>query len=319
MQQIQARIRLLILYLLISLPLIVYGAVRALEASNNSPIDWVDERFAERQVYDHFSEQFGPGDAVVISWPECWWTDPRLDAAVQRLRPDAEFSDAEGNSYFHSVACGRETLLALTGQQLATSGTPVGAIEVGAGNPSESSEAAVEADAGGLFSPAMMQLTETQAVQRLQGLLIGKDGRLTSVIVTLNSAGLALRAKLVPRICEVDMPADVAAMRLVSASYALIRSSCASIDDCTLLRRPIACSSCCDTASTCCSAACNSGDLSSSASTFGSMIFLKRAAISCAPGQSMFLMNRSPATCHNCGLVWRMLAIASTASWRLVR
>ncbi len=203
MQQIQARIRLLILYLLISLPLIVYGAVRALEASNNSPIDWVDERFAERQVYDHFSEQFGPGDAVVISWPECWWTDPRLDAAVQRLRTDAEFSDAEGNSYFHSVACGRETLLALTGQQLATSGTPVGAIEVGAGNPSESSEAAVEADAGGLFSPAMMQLTETQAVQRLQGLLIGKDGRLTSVIVTLNSAGLALRAKLVPRICEV--------------------------------------------------------------------------------------------------------------------
>ena len=116
MQQIQARIRLLMLYLLISLPWVVYGAVRALEASNNSPIDWVDDRFAERKVYDHFSEQFGPGDAVVISWPECWWTDPRLDEAVRRLRSDAEFQDADGNSYFHSVACGRETLLALTGQ-----------------------------------------------------------------------------------------------------------------------------------------------------------------------------------------------------------
>ncbi|MFM8724421.1 MAG: hypothetical protein ACKON9_04770, partial [Planctomycetaceae bacterium] len=76
MQQIQARIRLLMLYLLVSLPLIVYGAIRALEASNNSPVDWVDERFSERKVYDHFSEQFGPGDAVIISWPECWWTDP---------------------------------------------------------------------------------------------------------------------------------------------------------------------------------------------------------------------------------------------------
>ena len=66
MQQVQARIRLLVLYLLVSLPILIYGAVRALEASNNSPIDWVDGRFSERRVYDHFSEQFGPGDAVVI-------------------------------------------------------------------------------------------------------------------------------------------------------------------------------------------------------------------------------------------------------------
>ena len=117
MQQVHARIRLLVLYLLVSLPILIYGAVRALEASNNSPIDWVDGRFSERRVYDHFSEQFGPGDAVVISWAECWWTDPRLDEAVRRLRTDTEFQDADGNSYFHAVACGRETLLALTGQK----------------------------------------------------------------------------------------------------------------------------------------------------------------------------------------------------------
>jgi len=186
MQQIQARIRLLMLYLLISLPWVVYGAVRALEASNNSPIDWVDDRFAERKVYDHFSEQFGPGDAVVISWPECWWTDPRLDEAVRRLRSDAEFQDADGNSYFHSVACGRETLLALTGQ---LTGEATG-------------EATEEATEESPFAAAV-KMTEVQAVQRLQGLLIGKDGRLTTLVVTLNSAGLALRAKLVPRICEV--------------------------------------------------------------------------------------------------------------------
>ena len=203
MQQIQARIRLLILYLVISLPVIVYGAVRALEASNNSPIDWVDERFAERQVYDHFSEQFGPGDAVVISWSECWWTDPRLDEAVRRLRTDSEFQDGEGNSYFHAVACGRETLLALTGRKTENSGTSAEGNAAGSKLPHDPAGAVNVADDSYLFSPAAMQMTEAQAVQRLQGLLIGKDGRLTTVVVTLNSAGLALRAKLVPRICEV--------------------------------------------------------------------------------------------------------------------
>ena len=202
MQQVHARIRLLVLYLLVSLPILIYGAVRALEASNNSPIDWVDGRFSERRVYDHFSEQFGPGDAVVISWAECWWTDPRLDEAVRRLRTDTEFQDADGNSYFHAVACGRETLLALTGQKpVPQSGNGVTAADSSAARLS--SESDVAEDDNGLFSAANLQLSEVQAVQRLQGLLIGRDGRLTTIVCTLNSAGLALRARLVPRICEV--------------------------------------------------------------------------------------------------------------------
>ena len=39
-----------------------------------------------------------------------------------------------------------------------------------------------------------------------------------------------------------------------------------------------------------------------------------RAAISCAPGQSMFLMNRSPATVQSCGLDCNSIDMASKAS-----
>ncbi|MEI7698799.1 MAG: hypothetical protein WCK86_03320, partial [Planctomycetia bacterium] len=115
MHQIHARIRLLLIYLLLSLPLIVYGAIQALQASNNSPIDWVDGRFSERKTYDSFVELFGPGDAVIVSWPECYWTDERLDLLLDRLRRDPAFLNGEGKSFFHTVACGREMLLQMTG------------------------------------------------------------------------------------------------------------------------------------------------------------------------------------------------------------
>lgn len=47
-QPIISRIRLAAVYVVILLPVIIYGAVNALQSSNNSPIDWVDSSFSER-------------------------------------------------------------------------------------------------------------------------------------------------------------------------------------------------------------------------------------------------------------------------------
>ena len=106
-----ARIRLLAVYGLLLLPFIVYGAAMALRANNNSPIDWVGPEFSARADYDHFTELFGPGDAVIAGWDECRVEDVRLDKLVHAFETASIFRRADGKPYFHSVICGRRTLL----------------------------------------------------------------------------------------------------------------------------------------------------------------------------------------------------------------
>lgn len=193
MEQIVARIRLLLVYIALLLPVIAYGAVHALKSSNNSPIDWVDSSFAERKHYDEFVELFGPGDAVIASWPECYWTDDRLDHLVRILRESKVFRTADGGPLFHQVVCGREVLL-----QMSRSPNPAqDGLESNAA-PEQTPEQALN-DAVDTASPATTRsrVPLTEAIQRLQGTVVGKDGRLTSLVVTLNSAGLADRAAVV--------------------------------------------------------------------------------------------------------------------------
>lgn len=210
MNQALVRIRLLLLYLLCLLPLIIWGAIQALQASNNSPIDWVDDSFSARKSYDEFVELFGPGDAIVISWPGCVRSDARLDQLVSELRSDAAFADDDGKSCFYSVTCGRETLRHLIGAADAagpdsagpdeSSGAETdaslvpGAVPSSPGTPSSPALPGSERPA---VPPARLALSEDLAVQRLRGTLIGRDGQLTSVICILNSAGLPRRATIV--------------------------------------------------------------------------------------------------------------------------
>ena len=122
-------------------------------------------------------------------------------------------------------------------------------------------------------------------------------------------------------ICSGVMPACTALIRLVSASYTLmlascclIAMSCASIDLATFCNIPCNWSSSWPIASSCCCAACNAGSSSASLSSLGSIVLANRLAISCAPGQSMFLTNKSPATCHSCGLPCNNWLMASSDS-----
>jgi predicted RND superfamily exporter protein len=192
MQQILARIRLLGIYALILLPILVYGAVQALQSTNNSPIDWVDNSFAERRQYDQFVEMFGPGDSILVSWPACHWTDERLDTLIDILRSGPQFCDAKEQSYFHSVVCGRETLLRMTPEAESTF-------------EQFSSVESLETESASVVAESVdrSKMPLDVAIQRLKGTLIGQDGRLTCVICTLNAAGLAIRANLVDELKRV--------------------------------------------------------------------------------------------------------------------
>jgi hypothetical protein len=114
MDAVISRIRLVAIYVGLLLPVIAFGAVNALKSSNNSPIDWVDATFTERRQYDEFVELFGPGDVVIASWPECFWTDERLDLLTNDLRQSPRFRDSAGESLLYHVVCGREIVLKLT-------------------------------------------------------------------------------------------------------------------------------------------------------------------------------------------------------------
>lgn len=185
MKQVLARIRLLSVYIVLLLPVIVYGAVHALQSSNNSPIDWVDSSFSERRHYDEFVELFGPGDTVIASWPGCVRTDQRLDKLVRILRESKTFRTADGEPLIHQVVSGRETLLEMIGEKATASD------ESAAAETTESDAVVSEpVEKRPRFTPEL-------ALQRLQGILIGKDGLTTCIIITLNRAGLIQRATVV--------------------------------------------------------------------------------------------------------------------------
>lgn len=161
------RWRLMLAYAVIAAPTLVVGAMHALESNNNSPIDWVDSDFAPRAEYDRLCEAFGPGDAVVVSWPGCLLGESRLDQLVTRLRNDRTFFAADGSWLFHSVGSGREAAIALV--------APRG-----------------EGDEPGM--------TADQAIDRLRPSLVGPDRRTTAVVIVFTSEGLKHRSRLVQAI-----------------------------------------------------------------------------------------------------------------------
>jgi predicted RND superfamily exporter protein len=135
--------------------------MRALTTNANSPLDWVDSSFKPRAQYDRFSEQFGAGDVVVLSWPGCTIRERRLDELVHVLRHAPAFQGKNG-SLFHSVISGRESLAVMIRPPLA--------------------------------------LSYEDAARRMQGWAIGPDGQTTCLVIGFNHEGLQQRGQLVPLI-----------------------------------------------------------------------------------------------------------------------
>ncbi len=98
--------QLLLLYGLIALPLVIYGAVRTLESNSNSPLEWVPPSFSARHDYDLFHATFGPSDTVLASWEGCTLDQPRLDQLCRILRGAKVFHDPRGVATVHGSVCG---------------------------------------------------------------------------------------------------------------------------------------------------------------------------------------------------------------------
>jgi predicted RND superfamily exporter protein len=129
-------------------PLIIWGGYRANLSNSNDVRDWLPTDYPETLQYRWFTQHFGAQDFIVASWPGCTLDDSRLDEFVDRL------SQLAGES---------------------TSGAAVGRIFTGRSLLAQLSDAPIE-------------LSQSLAVSRLRGTVIGPDGQQTCAVIMLPDA-----------------------------------------------------------------------------------------------------------------------------------
>ncbi len=156
----------MLLVVILALPALLIGSIRAVRSNNNQVEDWLPASFHETRQLGWFREHFAADQFVIISWPECRLgdpnetgdkalDDPRIEMLAKSLVPDSIDEDiflgssksSPSNRFFKSVTTGRRVLDVL------------------------------------LRAPASHPYKE--AIGRLQGALIGPDGLQTCVVVTL--------------------------------------------------------------------------------------------------------------------------------------
>jgi predicted RND superfamily exporter protein len=140
-------------------PFIAPTAIALVATAGTTPIDWMPADYEPRRRYDEFTRTFGSGEVVFLTWPGCELDAPALDRlAVEIAGPDAP-RDAAGAAWFDGVATGRQAVEQLTAEPLA--------------------------------------LERADAIRRLQGLLVGPDGRTTCAVIGVAAPGLAARQQAV--------------------------------------------------------------------------------------------------------------------------
>ncbi len=136
-------------------PWIVRSAVEILGLDSTTPIEWVPESFPRRQAYGQFCREFESGDVVVASWPECTLDSPAIGRFISAVTGSNAPRNAAGEPWFESAVAGTTAVERLTAPPLS--------------------------------------LDRDAAIERLQGVLVGPDGRQTCIVVALTRAGLTER------------------------------------------------------------------------------------------------------------------------------
>jgi predicted RND superfamily exporter protein len=146
-----------LLFVAAATPWVIRAAIGILGVDSTTPIEWVPETFPPREAYATFSREFESGDVVVASWPGCELGAPAIDRFIAAATGPEAPGNAGGRPWFESVVSGGQAVERLT-------------------------------------SPPLSLDRET-AIERLQGVLIGPDGRQTCLVIGLTGEGLAERRR----------------------------------------------------------------------------------------------------------------------------
>ncbi|QDT45617.1 MMPL family protein [Gimesia alba] len=144
-----------ILLVLVS-PFLIYGAHQSVESMCIAPEKWAPPVMQSRQNYDKFKDHFESNDLLLISWPGCTVDDPRLiefEAAINGPRT-TDFGETH-ESLFDRIVSGAGVVNSLT-------------------------------------SPPL-KLPRDEALERLEGSLVGQDLNDSCAVIILTDRGNELR------------------------------------------------------------------------------------------------------------------------------
>lgn len=149
----------------IALPFVLYGASRCTQDMYTLPSRWLPETLDVQRSLRYFIDEFESGDFIVVSWPGCTLDDVRLLALEDAFAALKEDPDRTSNAaLFDQIQTGRS---------------------------------AVEA----LKEPPV-DLRQQAAIQRLQGILVGPDGKSSCAVIALTERGAYQRGLAIELVVE---------------------------------------------------------------------------------------------------------------------
>jgi len=171
---------LIVISLLLLLPFVLWGALKSAQSNNNNIRQWLPDDLPEAEMYDRFRATFGADEFAIVSWDGATIDDVKLDQfAITILRYTTLHGHDDHQSFFKILAQRIDGIF---------SGSPVQASERSEKLFSEAISGRQAIDQL-LTAPFDKKLSRDQALDRLQGILVGKDRRSSCVLLRLTEAG----------------------------------------------------------------------------------------------------------------------------------
>lgn len=155
-----------LVFIMVSLPWVLNGSRRAIESMFNTPRFWVPRTFPARREFIHFTARFNAQQSILVSWPGCTVNDERLRQFVESMRAgmEAEGGESRHGEYFTRVTSGYTLLRQLTSEPL--------------------------------------NLSREEAIERLQGTLIGSDESTSCAAVSITPVAAKERRRMLSLVLE---------------------------------------------------------------------------------------------------------------------
>lgn len=155
------------------LPVVLLGAKITLRGNRNDVKEWLPASYKETGEYKWFQKNFANETFVLISWDGCTLGDERVKILSEKLMPEVPVQ-GQGPKLFNRLITGQTAVDQMTAPPLS--------------------------------------LSETEAISRLRGSLIGPDPKVnqTCVVLTLSKAGKESPRKAVDMIYNTALESGVA-------------------------------------------------------------------------------------------------------------
>ena len=155
-----------VIVLVLVAPFLIYGAHQSVESMSIAPEKWAPPYMQSRKNYDRFMKDFESNDLILISWPGCTVDDPRLTEFEKRIEGPGKTDFGETHEeIFDRIVTGAGTVDSLTAPPL--------------------------------------KLPRDEALERLQGVLVGKNLKDSCAVIILTYRGNELRTQAIDHVLKV--------------------------------------------------------------------------------------------------------------------